>query len=167
MLSNILSIGTPNKHAKGTHCEDSRAQLFWTAIQVSAHVRRIETVEKELKALTERTAEKNDVTKLRTEMKQLYDGLHIGMVHHSFAWLASYPGAEFLDLRAHVWGLRTFFLIPCSSNRLTNPQNKTFTSSAEKPSPSKSHLPHLLHRVTLNGAIIYIVNSSLIHINPI
>ncbi|CAG7846540.1 SubName: Full=Uncharacterized protein {ECO:0000313/EMBL:CCA67829.1} [Serendipita indica DSM 11827] len=60
--------------------------------RVSAHVRRIETVEKELKALTERTAEKNDVSKLRAEMKQLYDGLHI----------------EFLDLRAHVWGLREY-----------------------------------------------------------
>jgi hypothetical protein len=45
---------------------------------VSAHVRRIETVEKELKALAERTAEKNDLTKLRAEMKQIYDGLHIG-----------------------------------------------------------------------------------------
>lgn len=45
---------------------------------MSAHVRRIETVEKELKALAERTAEKSDVTKLRAEMKQIYDGLHIG-----------------------------------------------------------------------------------------
>ncbi|CCA67829.1 hypothetical protein PIIN_01653 [Serendipita indica DSM 11827] len=66
--------------------------VLQSSIHVSAHVRRIETVEKELKALTERTAEKNDVSKLRAEMKQLYDGLHI----------------EFLDLRAHVWGLREY-----------------------------------------------------------
>ena len=60
-------------------------------------MRRIETVEKELKALAERTAAKEDVgylanvssppsrfnchlqvTRLRAEMKKLYDGLHIG-----------------------------------------------------------------------------------------
>ncbi|PVG00258.1 hypothetical protein CPB86DRAFT_701748 [Serendipita vermifera] len=75
-----LQTSTQKACRKSSHHEQS----------VSAHVRRIETVEKELKALTERTAEKTDVTKLRAEMKQLYDGLHI----------------EFLDLRAHVWGLQ-------------------------------------------------------------
>lgn len=70
--------------------QSSVHELQTSTQKVSAHVRRIETVEKELKALTERTAEKTDVTKLRAEMKQLYDGLHI----------------EFLDLRAHVWGLQ-------------------------------------------------------------
>jgi hypothetical protein len=43
-------------------------------------------VEKELKALAERTAEKNDVTKLRAEMKQLYDGLHIGISRPLFSF---------------------------------------------------------------------------------
>ncbi|KAF9519657.1 hypothetical protein BS47DRAFT_1076996 [Hydnum rufescens UP504] len=58
--------------------------------KVSAHVRRIEAVEKDLKALAESTAGKDDITKLRAEMKKLYDGLHV----------------EFLDLRAHVWGMQ-------------------------------------------------------------
>ncbi|KIM22784.1 hypothetical protein M408DRAFT_279555 [Serendipita vermifera MAFF 305830] len=70
--------------------QSSVQELQTSTQRVSAHVRRIETVEKELKALAERTAEKTDVTKLRAEMKQIYDGLHI----------------EFLDLRAHVWGLQ-------------------------------------------------------------
>jgi uncharacterized protein (UPF0335 family) len=50
------------------------------SLQVSAHIRRIETVEKELKALAERTSEKAEVARLRGEMKQLYDGLHIGNI---------------------------------------------------------------------------------------
>lgn len=53
--------------------------------QVSAHIRRIEAVEKELKALTEGAAGKEDVNRVRVEMKKLYDGLHVGMflLHHS------------------------------------------------------------------------------------
>ena len=47
-------------------------------IQVSAHVRRIEAVEKELKALSESSATKEDISRVRGEMKKLYDGLHIG-----------------------------------------------------------------------------------------
>lgn len=47
--------------------------------QVSNHIRRIEAVEKELKALTESAAGKDDVSRVRTEMKKLYDGLHVGM----------------------------------------------------------------------------------------
>lgn len=94
--------------------------------QVSAHVRRIETVEKELKALAERTAAKEDVryranrssppspfnrqlqvTRLRTEMKKLYDGLHIGVfTSHSYSLGNFMTIAEFLDLRSTVWGLR-------------------------------------------------------------
>lgn len=46
--------------------------------QVSAHVRRIEAVEKDLKALSETAASKEDVSRVRAEMKRLYDGLHIG-----------------------------------------------------------------------------------------
>ncbi|KIJ54373.1 hypothetical protein M422DRAFT_775502 [Sphaerobolus stellatus SS14] len=58
--------------------------------KVAAHIRRIEAVEKELKALTESAAGKDDIVRVRAEMKKLYDGLHI----------------EFLDLRSHVWGIQ-------------------------------------------------------------
>ncbi|TFK28004.1 hypothetical protein FA15DRAFT_585139 [Coprinopsis marcescibilis] len=58
--------------------------------KVSSHVRRIEAVEKDLKALTNVTATKEDISKVRAEVKKLYDGLHI----------------EFLDLRSHVWGIQ-------------------------------------------------------------
>ncbi|KIK93096.1 hypothetical protein PAXRUDRAFT_829343 [Paxillus rubicundulus Ve08.2h10] len=58
--------------------------------KVSAHVRRIEKVEKDLKALAQSSASKDDLSRVRTEVKKLYDGLHI----------------EFLDLRSHVWGIQ-------------------------------------------------------------
>ena len=45
---------------------------------MSAHVRRIEAVEKELKALSESSATKEDISRVRGEMKKLYDGLHVG-----------------------------------------------------------------------------------------
>jgi hypothetical protein len=48
------------------------------ALKVSAHVRRIEAVEKDLKALAETSASKDDISKVRAEVKKLYDGLHIG-----------------------------------------------------------------------------------------
>ncbi|KAF4617540.1 hypothetical protein D9613_005912 [Agrocybe pediades] len=57
---------------------------------VSAHVRRIEAVEKDLKALNDASATKEDISRVRTEVKKLYDGLHV----------------EFLDLRTHVWGIQ-------------------------------------------------------------
>jgi heme oxygenase len=47
-------------------------------LQVSAHVRRIEAVEKDLKALGEASASKEDISRVRAEMKKLYDGLHVG-----------------------------------------------------------------------------------------
>ncbi|KAA1469822.1 hypothetical protein DENSPDRAFT_835499 [Dentipellis sp. KUC8613] len=58
--------------------------------KISAHVRRIEAVEKDLKALSEASASKDDLTRLRAEVKKIYDGLHI----------------EFLDLRSFVWGMQ-------------------------------------------------------------
>jgi len=58
--------------------------------KVSAHVRRIEAVEKDLKALASTSAGKEDLSKVRAEIKRLYDGLHV----------------EFLDLRSHVWGIQ-------------------------------------------------------------
>jgi len=65
-------------------------ELKTTTEKVSAHVRRIEAVEKDLKALANASASKEDISNIRTEVKKLYDGLHI----------------EFLDLRAHVWGIQ-------------------------------------------------------------
>ncbi|KAI0755129.1 hypothetical protein C8Q80DRAFT_412278 [Daedaleopsis nitida] len=65
-------------------------ELQTSTQKVSAHVRRIEAVEKELKALSESSATKEDISRVRSEMKKLYDGLHV----------------EFLDLRAHVWGIQ-------------------------------------------------------------
>ncbi|KAG6811631.1 hypothetical protein H0H92_006500 [Tricholoma furcatifolium] len=45
--------------------------------KVSAHVRRIEAVEKDLKALSQASASKEEVSKVRAETKKLFDGLHI------------------------------------------------------------------------------------------
>jgi hypothetical protein len=47
-------------------------------LQVSAHVRRIEAVEKDLKALANSSASKDDLSRLRAEVKKIYDGLHLG-----------------------------------------------------------------------------------------
>ena len=49
-------------------------------------------MEKDLQALTNASASKEDISKVRAEVKKLYDGLHV----------------EFLDLRSHVWGIRMF-----------------------------------------------------------
>ncbi|KAL9711036.1 hypothetical protein Ac2012v2_005576 [Leucoagaricus gongylophorus] len=65
-------------------------ELKLSTEKVSAHVRRIEAVEKDLKALGEASASKDDIARVRAEVKKLYDGLHI----------------EFLDLRAYVWGIQ-------------------------------------------------------------
>ncbi|KAF9454728.1 hypothetical protein P691DRAFT_655297 [Macrolepiota fuliginosa MF-IS2] len=65
-------------------------ELKLSTEKVSAHVRRIEAVEKDLKALNEASASKEDIARIRAEVKKLYDGLHV----------------EFLDLRAHVWGIQ-------------------------------------------------------------
>ncbi|TEB39762.1 hypothetical protein FA13DRAFT_1655296 [Coprinellus micaceus] len=58
--------------------------------KVSSHVRRIEAVEKDLQALTNSSASKEEISKVRAEVKKLYDGLHV----------------EFLDLRSHIWGIQ-------------------------------------------------------------
>jgi hypothetical protein len=65
-------------------------ELQLTTEKVSAHVRRIEAVERNLKALADTSASKDDISKVRSEVKKLYDGLHV----------------EFLDLRSHVWGIQ-------------------------------------------------------------
>jgi len=56
----------------------NRAANIRIQFKVSAHVRRIEAVEKDLKALGEASASKDDIARVRAEVKKLYDGLHIG-----------------------------------------------------------------------------------------
>ncbi|KAF8895446.1 hypothetical protein BD779DRAFT_728655 [Infundibulicybe gibba] len=70
--------------------QTSVQELQISTEKVSAHVKRIEAVEKDLKALAEKSASKEDISKVRAEAKKLYDGLHV----------------EFLDLRSHVWGMQ-------------------------------------------------------------
>ena len=43
-------------------------------------------MEKDLKALSETTVAKDDFTRLRAEVKKLYDGLHIGLSPR-FLWI--------------------------------------------------------------------------------
>ncbi|GFZ46962.1 hypothetical protein JCM24511_04188 [Saitozyma sp. JCM 24511] len=57
--------------------------------KITSHLDRLQTVEKELAAIKSSAAPKDDVAKVRGEMKKVYDGLHL----------------ELLDLRAHVWGV--------------------------------------------------------------
>ncbi|KAI9456167.1 hypothetical protein F5148DRAFT_1224817 [Russula earlei] len=73
-----------------TTLQASVEELQQSTERVSAHVRRIEAVEKDLKALSHSSASKDDLSQLRAEVKKIYDGLHI----------------EFLDLRTYVWGLQ-------------------------------------------------------------
>lgn len=42
-------------------------------------MRRIEAVEKDLKALAKTSASKDDLSRLRAEIKKIYDGLDVGM----------------------------------------------------------------------------------------
>ncbi|EIN12777.1 hypothetical protein PUNSTDRAFT_141382 [Punctularia strigosozonata HHB-11173 SS5] len=65
-------------------------ELHASTEKISAQIRRIEAVEKDLKALSGTSASKEDLSKIRAEVKKLYDGLHV----------------EFLDLRSHVWGIQ-------------------------------------------------------------
>ncbi|KAJ7288399.1 hypothetical protein C8J57DRAFT_1430526 [Mycena rebaudengoi] len=65
-------------------------ELKLSTEKISAHVRRIEAVEKDLKALRDTGASNDDLSRLRAEVKKIYDGLHV----------------EFLDLRSHVWGIQ-------------------------------------------------------------
>ncbi|KAI5452776.1 hypothetical protein NCC49_000522 [Naganishia albida] len=73
-----------------------------STVKMSNHLQRIEAVEKELKRLSSTSAVKEDVTKLRAEMKQVYDGLHV----------------EVLDLRAHVWGVEQDLARSASHNSI-------------------------------------------------
>lgn len=92
--------------------------------QVSTHLKRIEAVEKDLKALSETTVAKDDFTKLRAEVKKLYDGLHIGLPPRLLTNRlkpADITCEEFLDLRSHVWGIRGSSLSPTTDHQLIVP----------------------------------------------
>ncbi|THH04518.1 hypothetical protein EW145_g5465 [Phellinidium pouzarii] len=65
-------------------------ELQTSTEKITTHVRRIEAVEKDLKALSSTSASKDDLSRLRAEIKKIYDGLDI----------------EFLNLRSHVWGIQ-------------------------------------------------------------
>ena len=52
--------------------------------QVTAHVKRIEAVEKDLKALANSSATHEELSRQRAEVKKLYDGLHIGVLSYQF-----------------------------------------------------------------------------------
>ena len=74
-------------------------------------------MEKDLKTLSASTVAKDDLNKARAEMEKLYDSLHIGEVFVTILRLFQLIGdTEFLDLRAHVWGIREF-----SAERGTTP----------------------------------------------
>lgn len=54
---------------------------------------------------------------MRAEVKKLYDGLHVGesRLHNTLTFNITHVNLEFLDLRAHVWGIREFpFFVPYS-----------------------------------------------------
>ncbi|KAL0960686.1 hypothetical protein HGRIS_005714 [Hohenbuehelia grisea] len=70
--------------------QSSVEELKLSTETISSHIRRIEAVEKDLKALSGASATKEDISRLKTELKKIYDGLHV----------------EFLDLRTHVWGMQ-------------------------------------------------------------
>jgi len=96
--------------------------LSHSSKQVSTHLKRIEVVEKDLKTLSEITVAKDDFTKLRAEVKKLYDGLHMGS---SPQLLRIASGLlilreEFLDLRSHVWGIRGYSLYLGTNHQLTS-----------------------------------------------
>ena len=63
-------------------------ELQASTAKVTAQVRRIEAVEKDLKALSQSSASKDDLSRVRAEMKKLYDGLHIGMFSFLIYWLS-------------------------------------------------------------------------------
>ncbi|KZT60126.1 hypothetical protein CALCODRAFT_523098 [Calocera cornea HHB12733] len=65
-------------------------ELQMSTVKVSQHIRRIEEVERDLKALASTSASKDELARIREEAKKIYDGLRI----------------EFLDLRTHVWGMQ-------------------------------------------------------------
>lgn len=106
-------------------------------------MRRIEAVEKDLKALADNSATKDDISRVRAEMKKLYDGLHVGKLQLLAPSKPSEPLSEFLDLRSHVWGIRESFIFveACSPVLIYFCSNRTRSSClVEKRVDLGSHL---------------------------
>jgi hypothetical protein len=76
-------------------------------------------VEKDLKALSDASASKEDISRVRTEVKKLYDGLHVGTCycHNNSLIVITNTLSEFLDLRTYVWGIRAYTLTSDLKNR--------------------------------------------------
>ncbi|KAI9639078.1 uncharacterized protein MKK02DRAFT_39355 [Dioszegia hungarica] len=68
---------------------ESVEKLQRGAGKISSHLERLQAVEKEMASLKAGMAARDDVGKVRGEMRKLHEGLHL----------------EMLDLRAHVWGV--------------------------------------------------------------
>ncbi|KAJ9116816.1 hypothetical protein QFC24_006621 [Naganishia onofrii] len=87
--------------------------------KMSNHLQRIEAVEKELKRLSSTSAVKEDVTKLRAEMKQVY-AHHLSGLADLVRQHAIQDGlhVEVLDLRAHVWGVEQDLARSASHNSI-------------------------------------------------
>ena len=59
------------------------------------------------KALSNASASKDDLSKLRAEVKKVYDGLNLGeLITDLSKAMVLTCHLEFLSLRSHVWGLR-------------------------------------------------------------
>ena len=139
--STILQASVEELQATATKASGSHPSIISISQieQVSTHLKRIESVEKDLKALSETTVDKDDAVHLRAEVKKLYDGLHIGSSLR-LLWTPSSPlisHEEFLDLRSHVWGIRRFIRRPVVNRQLTTTiwdpnQNKIFNLFQKK-----------------------------------
>ena len=74
-------------------------------------------------------------------MKKLYDGLHVGeyLCPHSPSEPKLTYGAEFLDLRSHVWGIRKF-LIHFSANIILRRTTEQDVHALSKKNSSSVHI---------------------------
>ncbi|RUP47051.1 hypothetical protein BC936DRAFT_146188 [Jimgerdemannia flammicorona] len=76
-------------HVASSLLLNSVEELQSSTNRVRDYARKIETVDKELRKLRESAATVEQLEELRSEMKKLYDGLHI----------------QHLELKTHVWGI--------------------------------------------------------------
>ena len=75
LQASVEELQKSTEKARRYFTSNRRSLMF---LQVSEHVRRIESVEKDLKALSNSSANKDELSRLRAEVKKIYDGLHIG-----------------------------------------------------------------------------------------
>ncbi|EJT51829.1 hypothetical protein A1Q1_06915 [Trichosporon asahii var. asahii CBS 2479] len=84
----IYYLQQDTKEAQGL-LTSSVEELTRDTQRITTHLDRLQTTEKDLVALKKEAATKDDLVKLRAELKKACDSLHL----------------ENLDLRAHVWGI--------------------------------------------------------------